>query len=308
MNPFFSICIPATNRENTIFKTLSSISNQTFNDFEVIISICNCEDNTEEQINLFFNGDEFKNNPFKYFIQKLNYKPKTVEDWNEPLKLSSGKYIAMLEGDDQFLPNHLTIAYKYLSKNPLTGLYFPGKKYKEKILTGKTAFSCLYSLKAIPAPSEAIFIASDGNKKFIYNINEYNYCPEIELYFEICLKNFSIYYSGEDGVIRDKTIKSRAKWKYYRDHFYIANKFKNNVTPKKYNNTYNEIKYRAIKSLIYDFYKYKSIESKQLKKELINKFGIVNYYVFLIICYIKVFFIFIKKRMYLYGNNYKTKL
>ncbi len=296
MNPFFSICVPSTNREATIFETLKSISLQKFSDFEVIISDCNSTDNTREEIKNFLNSNHFKNNTFNYQLQYLDYTPKTVEDWNEPLNIAKGKYIAMLEGDDQFLPNHLQQAYNDLSSQKNIGLYFPGNKYKRQTLGKEKGYNQLYSLKSIPAPSETIFKRTNRkNIPYYYNVTEYNYCPEIELYLTIC-KSYDIFYSGVEGVIRDETIKSRAKWRYYRDHFYIADKFKTNVTNKLFSKTINEIKTRAIKAIIYDHFTYKIPERKELKKQLKLRFGIYNYYLSLIKGYGLVSLIFFKKK------------
>jgi len=46
MSPYFSIIIPAHNEENTIGKLLKTITNQSYRDFEVIISDSDSEDET----------------------------------------------------------------------------------------------------------------------------------------------------------------------------------------------------------------------------------------------------------------------
>ncbi len=57
----FSIIIPACNEEKYITKTLSSISNQDFKDYEVIV-ICNgCNDNTFQFANQFLKNSKIKN-------------------------------------------------------------------------------------------------------------------------------------------------------------------------------------------------------------------------------------------------------
>ena len=57
----FSIIIPACNEERYIIKTLSSISNQSFKDYELII-VCNgCIDNTFQISNDFLKKSNIKN-------------------------------------------------------------------------------------------------------------------------------------------------------------------------------------------------------------------------------------------------------
>ena len=50
MNPLFSIVIPAHNEEKYIKKTLHSIKNQTYQNYEVVVVTNGCTDKTEEII------------------------------------------------------------------------------------------------------------------------------------------------------------------------------------------------------------------------------------------------------------------
>ena len=128
MNPFFSVCIPTTDREKTIFDTLCSVAHQSFRDFELIVVDCGSTDKTRTEIERFFSSSYYIENKFDYIYEIRDYEPKTVEDWNEPLRLASGKYIAMLEGDDQYPANHLEEAYHTLTEIPNLGLYTKGSE------------------------------------------------------------------------------------------------------------------------------------------------------------------------------------
>ncbi len=84
-NPFFSVCIPTTNRGRTIYNILMSVANQTYKDFEVIIVDCGSTDNTRDEIKRFFESSHFRERPFHYRYETRDYYPQTVEDWNEPV-------------------------------------------------------------------------------------------------------------------------------------------------------------------------------------------------------------------------------
>ena len=51
MNPTISVIIPAHNEENYIKKTLHSLKNQTYQNYEAIVVANGCTDNTEQIVN-----------------------------------------------------------------------------------------------------------------------------------------------------------------------------------------------------------------------------------------------------------------
>lgn len=121
--PFFSVCIPSINRGKTIYRALKSVAEQSFKDFELVIVDCLSDDETVSEVERFFNSNTYISDPFEYTFKKRDYKPQGTEDWNEPLLLARGKYIAMLEGDDYWLSDHLLDAYEAISDNPNIGIY-----------------------------------------------------------------------------------------------------------------------------------------------------------------------------------------
>jgi glycosyltransferase involved in cell wall biosynthesis/SAM-dependent methyltransferase len=230
---FFSVCIPATNRSSTIFRTLSSVANQTFRSFEVIISIRVCEDNTVEVVNGFFESKTFGENQFKYKLLIIDSSIEAANDWNDPLLHASGMYIAVLEGDDEFVTNRLEKAHKYLSVNSDCGICVTGNQdgLKKQLgkFEGKKYSKLIYGMKEVPPPSETIFKRVDRNfKSYLYNTNDYIYAPEIDLYLRISLDGFHAYHDNEKGIVRDRTTTflKGVGWKYFQDHFFILEKYK----------------------------------------------------------------------------------
>ena len=233
--PFFSVCIPSTNRGDTIYRALNSVANQKNRDFEVIVVDCESEDNTVAEIERFYLSDDYQKNKFRFRFIRKNYKPLGTEDWNEPVRLSSGRYIAMLEGDDYWLPDHLENAFVAISENPNIGLYGSSNTYSKRhfqgLLPNQKAKEYCYTLRgsAVP-PSESIFIRCDSNQKiFKYNSELYKYSPEIGLYVDIVLKGHDLFYSQKQDVYREpSTNKDKMKtWYYFEDRFTLIEQYKN---------------------------------------------------------------------------------
>lgn len=225
--PFFSVCMPVTNRGTTIFNALSSVACQTFRDFELIIVDCGSTDSSRSEIERFFTSKTFQDNTFLYQYEKRNYVPSTVEDWNEPVRLASGRYIAMLEGDDQFLPVYLQTAYEKLSEQPNIGVYATGNQLRPReyqgLMAAQEAARHIYSLKEVPPPSETIFIRTDANgKSFLYNDHDFEYAPETDLYLRILLSGYDYYCDSFQHTVRDISSKNRTTWHYFHDQFFIA--------------------------------------------------------------------------------------
>lgn len=93
--PKVSICIPAYKQVEYLQKTLESIKNQTFNDYEIILTDDSPDDSVKQLVGKFdFHG-------------KLKYckNQKTLgspENWNEAIRLATGEYIKIMHHDDWF--------------------------------------------------------------------------------------------------------------------------------------------------------------------------------------------------------------
>jgi glycosyltransferase involved in cell wall biosynthesis len=234
MKPFFSVCMEIYNREKTIYDAIMSLQKQKFKDFEVIIVDDISTDNTIKEIERALRQCEFDH------IFRQNKEHLELGNWNEPLKLAKGIYIAVLEGDDQFLPNHLENAFNLLSyhypNNPNSyfkvGIYATGNQLKPRPLTGfikpMDYFRYIYRMENVSPPSETIFIRKNKNKPYFYNTENYVYYPEVDLYLRIARDGFCAYHSINQDVIRgiSTSKKMRGTWKYFIDAFAILERYK----------------------------------------------------------------------------------
>jgi len=112
-----SVIIPTYNRANLISRAITSVINQTFNDYEIIVVDDNSTDNTEELVKT-----KFKNKVI-YFKHDINLGPAAAR--NTGIKNSTGEYIAFLDSDDEWLPTKLEKQLNaFLNLSPDYGLIY----------------------------------------------------------------------------------------------------------------------------------------------------------------------------------------
>jgi glycosyltransferase involved in cell wall biosynthesis len=109
----FSIIIPSFNSSAYILKTLGSIKNQTYKDFEIIITDDGSTDNTVAVVEAFK-----KDNPDLYII--INKQENTGIGYarNASFRLSTGNIVAFLDDDDIWYPERLELMARYLPEHP----------------------------------------------------------------------------------------------------------------------------------------------------------------------------------------------
>ena len=108
-----SVIIPVFNGEKTISKTLESLANSYYSNFEVIVCNDGSTDKTLQKIKSFFNKNQNLNH--KIIDQTINLG--RSEARNICIKKSAGKYIALLDADDQIHPESLKKQVQFLDKN-----------------------------------------------------------------------------------------------------------------------------------------------------------------------------------------------
>jgi glycosyltransferase involved in cell wall biosynthesis len=114
-----SICIPAYKRPDVLKRTLDSVFEQDFTDFEVIVTDDSPDDSVKNLISSYPEGSisYFKN------AERLG----SPENWNESIRKAQGEYIKILHHDDWFASRQsLRIFVSMLEKNPNADIAFSG--------------------------------------------------------------------------------------------------------------------------------------------------------------------------------------
>ncbi|MCX7927272.1 MAG: glycosyltransferase [Candidatus Omnitrophica bacterium] len=106
--PKVSVIIPTHNDGKYISEAISSVLEQTYSDFEIVVVDDGSIDNTEIIVHQYLNNFPQK---IKYFFQK-NSGPSAAR--NKGIREAKGEYIAFLDADDVWLPSKLTIQLSFL--------------------------------------------------------------------------------------------------------------------------------------------------------------------------------------------------
>ena len=126
-SPLVSIITPTYNHENYIGDCIISVQNQTYANWEMIIVDDGSSDNTLSIATSFAEKDEriqvYSQNNIGIF--------RLSETYNFALSKSIGKYIAILEGDDVWLPEKLVLQVQTLETDSSTVLSW-GRAYRSK--------------------------------------------------------------------------------------------------------------------------------------------------------------------------------
>jgi glycosyltransferase involved in cell wall biosynthesis len=122
MMPFFTIVIPTYNREKYIQETITSVLDQTFDDFELIIIDNHSEDTTKYKI------DSFSDKRINFYQNDKNYE--RCYSRNRGISLAKGKFILLLDSDDLYEENHLLNWYNFINQRDVkeNAFYVSAKK------------------------------------------------------------------------------------------------------------------------------------------------------------------------------------
>jgi glycosyltransferase involved in cell wall biosynthesis len=111
-NDLVSVIIPVYNRENTISRAIQSVLNQTYQNFEIIIVDDFSSDETVNTVRKLMEND----NRIQLLLNNKNRGANYSR--NRGIKYSKGKFIALLDSDDQWLKpkllKQLNLFYKHI--------------------------------------------------------------------------------------------------------------------------------------------------------------------------------------------------
>ena len=114
--PEISVLLSSYNHEKYIRRTIESVLNQTFTDFELIIVDDCSTDNSKDVIN------SYKDPRIRPFFLEPNRGMGVA--FNFAVKKARGKYLARIDSDDFWSLDKLQKQYDYMEEHPETGVCF----------------------------------------------------------------------------------------------------------------------------------------------------------------------------------------
>jgi glycosyltransferase involved in cell wall biosynthesis len=125
VNPVASVIIPTYNRAHLISRSIDSVFQQTFKDYEIIVIDDGSRDKTKEMLWERY-GDQLV-----YIGKEKNEGLSAAR--NAGIKAARGKYLALLDDDDEWLPEKLEMQIALMAATSAPGLvYCNGFKVNEK--------------------------------------------------------------------------------------------------------------------------------------------------------------------------------
>lgn len=222
-----SVIIPCYNSQDTIKKTLHSVMIQTYRDFEIILVDDGSTDETQHEIEKFFDN---KMIDYKYIYQE-NSGPSSAR--NNGVQNASGEYIAFLDSDDEWHPQKLEITINLFKKYSIDMVghncslknNFNVKYTAEKIK--KISFYQLLFKNFAVTPSVVV------RKNILMPFNEdMKYAEDYELWLRMSLKNDIYYYEDPLVLLGRKPLSSgglsESKWQMRKGEikmYFFASKY-----------------------------------------------------------------------------------
>lgn len=236
-----SICIPTYQQPECLQKALESVREQSFDDYEVIITDDSKDDSIRNLLAKFHFGDKLK-----YF--KNESRLGSPENWNEAIRYSTGEYIKILHHDDWFTsPQSLGEYVRMLDKHPESDFAFsatsifhnndgshtsnsPDEKKLNEIRKNSVV---LFFGNFVGAPSATIYRRS-FNETFDRRIK---YVVDIDFYIRILKQNPVFQYSNKtlictkSGTEHQVTTECLNKNTQLYEYSYLYNKIQKGAAP-----------------------------------------------------------------------------
>ena len=191
--PKVSVIMPFYNCEKYLDKAISSILNQTFQDFEFIIINDASSDRSDEIIQKYLTDKRIvyiKNRERKGIVYNLN----------KGIEIAKAEIIARMDGDDISEPQRLEVQYQFLQRNPniaLVGCFAKlinekgeicGRKIKPITHKEIKKDILIYS----PFIHPTIMIRKDVFKKVAFYRKQYLWCEDIDLWYRIIFSGYEV--------------------------------------------------------------------------------------------------------------------
>jgi glycosyltransferase involved in cell wall biosynthesis len=173
-----SIITVTKNSEKFLQKTIDSLSKQTYRNFEHIVIDGASTDQTLDII---------KKNSNK--ISKWISEPDQglYYAMNKGLGLCTGEIVGILNSDDVYFPNTLSIVNKYFIKNEIDFLF--GSVFKHKLMHGFHPQKILWTFGFYTAHSVGFFVKKTSQDKIGFYNTKYKWSADYDIFYKMIVKH-----------------------------------------------------------------------------------------------------------------------
>lgn len=122
-NELVSIIMPSFNSEKTISQSIESVLNQSYSNWELLITDDKSYDSTVKIISTYVENDK----RIKFFSSEVNGGAGKAR--NNSIKMAKGRFIAFLDADDLWLPDKLFKQINFMLENRYLFTYSQYQKF-----------------------------------------------------------------------------------------------------------------------------------------------------------------------------------
>lgn len=186
--PKISIIIPSYNRKKMLQRAVSSVVNQSYNNWELVIVDDGSTDGTSAYIKAL-------NHKQIVYIYQENSGRSSAR--NKGVSSATGTYICFLDSDDELLPNYLEVFRELVSENAeqiyLAGVRLKGKKESKTYLPEREKEKCILQIlkgtfNLMPFCFYKSLLTENLFEPKIYYGEDFQFLIPVVLNHKICIK------------------------------------------------------------------------------------------------------------------------
>ena len=210
--PKFSLITVVLNNKELLEKTIESVLNQNFKNFEYIIIDGGSNDGTLEILKKY-------NNKIDYWLSERDNG--IYDAFNKGMELSKGEYLGIINSDDTYRSNALDIISKYTNKNENIDFIFGSVQKRWGLLSGYKPWKIFFTWGFYTSHSTGFFIKKTSAKKVgLYNL-KYKHSSDYDFFYRMIVKcklnGIATKKNEQFGIFRRGGHSSRVDFK---EHFF----------------------------------------------------------------------------------------
>ena len=221
--PLISIITVCYNSEKTLERSIQSVLNQNYENIEYILIDGNSSDNTLNIINKY-------NDCIDLWVSE---KDNGIYDaMNKGILLSSGEIIGILNSDDEYTSNALTLVNRYFTEKNIDFLF--GSVKKDRLLSGFHHKKISWKFNIYPAHSSGFFISQKAQITAGLYDNNFKLHADYDLIYRLVnkqmFKGVAMTRDHITGVFSNfGTSSKESSYDYFYEEFKIRKKNNQNI-------------------------------------------------------------------------------